>query len=1069
MTQRKKVERVQLDFPRDKASLKLCGLVLARTRRKGIDGFDGLTTVTGLVRFGLRAVCLYERREHGDAWFIGSEGALIELTLGDGGSAAAERMYRYDAGLGPEDQKRLVELQGTWNLSYKRICELALGFAVRLSDAYKASENEAPVVLTGKRGRNLQQVSFRELNAESFTPQTEPNHLLPLGQSSELTVLPRAADPCGFEARQLDVDLLYGILLSVTASNRHLALKTAQINQRARSARKLSNEEQDALELEYDLTALLEQFWYDALEAGNGQAQLKSVIEEPGLLPRAWCELALTEHRTSLKRGKDALIDYVNTRLNNLQPFSTQHSDSQSVPLSPKPRTRWRHWTRSRSVTVIENGVEVAYREIYTPLEWTAVLHHYLAKNSAPSMSGHDVQLWLTQVYQPRYSKDFNPLVATCERYNIAFYGRRALSSADMMSSSMLQAANKVLDTQRLEEILANPDLQQQGESERAEAWTRFIYLWLNLLRVVRPVYCWDRSKDKFEPSDIQLRFRSATYADATELRARIFGAQTSIHGLRWILRGGILPRRGWGRLWLLHGAPGSGKSTFALHLAADMARRGRVSVFVCSEERADAITDRLVMFGLYDEQRYRVIARDEFEAWLKADAELDAETDGRGILVIYSALTEQPGSTAAEAELSLTKQLPRIARYAEARTRSAKEQKRSSPWKWLSVIVDSFDAVHNQAGDEPGKPMQRQALQSLVRVIEASRCWGIFLSSTYHADHQPMAALADTVVELATAPSGMQRTLQIHKCRTQPFDLGPHVIELLEGTGAVIYPNLASVQRSIHRRARRELDHDHVVPLPSWIQWPGGKEASGSRETELSFRRGATILFHGPAQSGKLPFLLNTIAQRSQRKGLPEWRLGASGAVLFVSFRGGDDDVMRPLVESPPLARAFSEHVSDIQLKWYAADESKPAAPIVLDIQRHITRSRRDGLPLDWIVFSGVEAVKTNFLSVHAEKSFWPTILALTASEQISTAFLVTDSADTSSFVDAHRVDMDYVLRFEQLQHMRTVTIEKSADPPPINGYPVLMFDLADGRVVRREPPPPSSLPPLPAPSNIQ
>jgi hypothetical protein len=104
-------------------------------------------------------------------------------------------------------------------------------------------------------------------------------------------------------------------------------------------------------------------------------------------------------------------------------------------------------------------------------------------------------------------------------------------------------------------------------------------------------------------------------------------------------------------------------------------------------------------------------------------------------------------------------------------------------------------------------------------------------------------------VIELGTDKAGMQRALQIRKCRMQPYDHGVHIHELLEGVGSVVYPNLASVQRWLHRRARHGLDRDNIVHVPGWIDWPGGQRRSESvtevPDDSWSIQRGASVLLY--------------------------------------------------------------------------------------------------------------------------------------------------------------------------------------------------------------------------------
>jgi hypothetical protein len=344
-----------------------------------------------------------------------------------------------------------------------------------------------------------------------------------------------------------------------------------------------------------------------------------------------------------------------------------------------------------------------------------------------------------------------------------------------------------------------------------------------------------------------------------------------------------------------------------------------------------------------------------------------------------------------------------------------------------------------------------RTLMTQLMQSVEASRIWAILICGADNPMKQALTYLVDTVIEIGADGSELERRLQIQKCRTQAYDSGHHVLRLVQSTGVVVHPNLASIQRAVTRRARRQLDHEHVVYFPERILWPGCANTQTLQRFERSrelphIRRASNILLHGTPQSGKRPLLMNLISQRMELAKYPNWRLGATGSVLLVSFRRGARECLSPLRESPALARKWQETVSDTQFRWYRADATLRAEQIAHELVHRIQHSRRDCLPLDWIVFLGVEALKTYLPAVEDERGFWPTILAITTSEEISTVFVVNGSDD--NFVTQHRMDMDYVLRFrrEEKSDERLIDIEKSAAPPPLGGYPTLRINLEAG-----------------------
>jgi KaiC/GvpD/RAD55 family RecA-like ATPase len=444
----------------------------------------------------------------------------------------------------------------------------------------------------------------------------------------------------------------------------------------------------------------------------------------------------------------------------------------------------------------------------------------------------------------------------------------------------------------------------------------------------------------------------------------------------------------------------------------------------------------------------------------------LDAETHVKGALVIFAGGTTDAddalAQSAPKAELELFDWLESVSRRSREICKELSDAKSPSlaahrRWRWLSVIVDALDALElerphllTRAASTP-----RAGLADLVQTIESCRLWGVLLCGNSNPHKEPLSYLADAVLELNVDDTRMQRVLIVHKCRAQPFAPGPHVLRLVEGVGVVLHPNLAALQQAARRFARRNLDSEHVIPAPKYIYWPRANHsntwpppATEHRPDAIEIRRGAAVLLHGLPQSGKSPFLLNLMSERVRLANNPAWELGANGGVLIISFRGSERDALRPIEESRGLRNKWHANVSDLQVKCYGADDAMRAARIAHELVLRIRRCQRDGLPLTWIAFLGVDAVKTNLPAVAADRSFWPTILAITASEQISTAFVADEAAGPVPFVLEHRQDMDYVLRFARQQNERVIEIEKSADPPPPEGYSRIAFDPVTGVV---------------------
>lgn len=1103
MTTERTVERVQFNLAREDVEGEAGENVFKRFERTDHPQWPRLHGEKSAVwgRVALRVLHAFHARGSGQDWLVvrgRKSGAPLALK-----TTLAMSKAKVDVNLGEADSERLAKLAAAISPNSKpAVLRAAVHFLAAICDGLADGGQ-----LMAKDASEQTPIPLSEIASDKAPPKGGWALPVPVGGLIASSVTERSGP------RAPDAPKLFAIIWFITTFNRWLAMRVAALTHAA-----MTSNEPDAswgVDAEScDLHWLLNRFWEIELARGE-RGNLFAELENHQLLPAWWAARARADFRVPARFGKVAVARYLNARARAARPWRAL----EIVEGAPYPMP-WRGWTRSRG---LQHEGE-SYREIAAPIEWAAVLHHELLRTERGSeaTAAHDLQSWLREAFsiEDEYTHSA-AIMGACTQFNAEFYGRSALLAGHVQTAS-----EKAVSLKRLLAVLTAKDV-----SIAHDDWPRFLYLWLNILRVVAPVYRWadgpaskkldasrpvlspqrrdsDADADDYadpeievdpepedEPDDglhvkfdnVELLFRAVTHAAASELKARIFGAQVAIDGLRAILHGGVTPPGTYSKSWLIYGPPGSGKSTFALHVATDMARRGRTSILVCSEERAEAVLERLHMFGLADSARYDIITRGQFEAMLKDGKPSDDELgDSRGLLVLFGLSAQADGSRTETIALSSWLEHVATRRREFCRELAAREKAlegkpgdrvlgaalrcRQRRWRFMSLVIDSVDSIAVESlgaaratGAADG---DRAAMTSLIQTIEDSGVWGLLLCGANNVHKEPLSYLADTVVEFGIDPASMQRRLTIQKCRAQPYDPGHHELRLVEAAGVVVHPNLASTQRAARLRARPSMDSEHLIPIPERIHWQAqaagsdsGEASSGPQQHPLpadaalrkvSPRRGGWLLLYGASQSGKWPFLCNLLCRRAQLKSYPNWQLGATGGVLLVSFRGSEQEFLRPLRASPRLSELWRTNVSDIQLHWYGVDERLSAGRIIGEIVARIQRARRDGLPLEWIVFLDVEAISANLPAVHAEASFWPTVLAVTGSERISTAFVVNDADGSGRFVSQHRQDMDYVFKFASAGDDKTLSIEKSADPPP-DGYPTLHFDLRGSPVCYR------------------
>jgi hypothetical protein len=441
-----------------------------------------------------------------------------------------------------------------------KVLLLAVQFLATLASHFAKGQGGV-VAATGRGSKRRAPVDLKRLVGERRARSQPPPQLKltvrgdPSSSGAELKVKPLISST---------TRTFFAAIWFTSAFNRWLATEVERVTQAAekkvkesdqRARRVVAQRENDLWETELDINSLLEQFWEREQPRGEHQAgpALSHELAANALLLEQWRPVGeAIQDQAAL--GYQVMRNYLDHRFGRLHPYV---GAQRAAPAQPTT-TRWRGWTRS----LISDG----YREIAAPLEWTAVVHHALCSRprGTSALVSHDLQTLLVDALGVRNAKHHRMLADACAAFNHAL-----TTAANNERFVPLEDAMRWL-------TVAGPD---------KEAIASLSYLYLCLTRVVQPTYRWKVAGEgqaklpSLDLSRVQRGMRSLASADFSELRARIFGAQTTIGGLHWVLHGGIVPRPRSGRVTVIYGQAGSGKSTFGLALAADMARRGRVSI----------------------------------------------------------------------------------------------------------------------------------------------------------------------------------------------------------------------------------------------------------------------------------------------------------------------------------------------------------------------------------------------------------------------------------------------------------------------------------------------------------
>ncbi|HEV7588717.1 MAG TPA: RAD55 family ATPase, partial [Longimicrobium sp.] len=586
-------------------------------------------------------------------------------------------------------------------------------------------------------------------------------------------------------------------------------------------------------------------------------------------------------------------------------------------------------------------------------------------------------------------------LAHVCDRVNEMFFGHAH------PSHSVLAARGATLGTaflvHEITALLTAVSARSTLPASHAEALplAMGLYLFLRLRRLVRFRYQFlpdmpdpDEEHER-APQGPPLVARAAHRRQCvsmlrpleyTFLQTAIFGIQTGIQGLNFVLRGGLLPRREAGRTFVITGPAGCGKTLLGLQLLCDIASKGGLGVYCSFEEDYDSIAERLVTFDLL-RPTFRILLGSEGPLEkLRGEAHHPC-----GTLLFYK--LEAGATTGVGAIMA---ELAAATRYTQR-----------------ALVLDSLNALtwaESASADD-----LRQMLYGVIRAVEKEHFFGFLLSEADDPRLSVVPYIADTLIELAPASKGRMRRMEVSKCRTQDYHRGPHPYHLAERKGVVVYPSLGAVRDTIRRRVSATLSEHRAIRLP-----PVLGEALGVERIEEK----SSVLVSGVPEASVLLFALQLLTEAPHASARAEARAPARekanvNSVLVVTFNTPEVRFNQMLRRHAELSRRWSGIVQT-QLRWYSPGGSLTGDQILAELRQYILRGRRYGSPIERVLFYEVELAEQLLPSLATERLFWPTVLQLLNTEAVTALFVVGEvSSLHPTTLAAIEAEVDYSFHF--------------------------------------------------------
>jgi circadian clock protein KaiC len=288
---------------------------------------------------------------------------------------------------------------------------------------------------------------------------------------------------------------------------------------------------------------------------------------------------------------------------------------------------------------------------------------------------------------------------------------------------------------------------------------------------------------------------------------------RTGVGGLDDVLQGGIPA----GRLYLVQGSPGAGKTTLGLQFLREGVRAGERSLFITLSETTDEITKVAESHGW------------SLEGITSFELPALAETAGDDYNTVFH-----------PSEIELRETMQAI----------AEQVKRTKPKR---LVIDSLSEIRVLAQTE----LQfRREIMRLRQLLSASGATVLLLDDgTSDAIRQQLQSIAHGVFELEQLPQGYgseRRRLRVVKLRGLKFRGGYHDYKVETG-GMVVYPRLVAAE--------------YRIPSSSETVSTGNRELDQLLGGGLE--RGTSTLLLGPSGVGKSSLMLQ-LATAAVSRGEP-------------------------------------------------------------------------------------------------------------------------------------------------------------------------------------------------------
>jgi hypothetical protein len=461
----------------------------------------------------------------------------------------------------------------------------------------------------------------------------------------------------------------------------------------------------------------------------------------------------------------------------------------------------------------------------------------------------------------------------------------------------------------------------------------------------------------------IKIEFHKFTYyndlPDTSSLMNELSGIPIPLKGLDTVFQGGLRTKSNSNLVMRISGQPGSGKTSFALALAASMSPFGTFTCYLSlgEEEPADLKNRLKSLIPEYLKKLSIYPARDGIDSWFLSN----------NVSVIWNGHNNEDKKTVLD---NLAQNFDEIFSILKKKQECADKSYFPSVCP-LIIIIDSI------------RPFLKEDFNKFVEKCRRLQSLIILISPNDEQYHNDIDYMVDAVINLKQVGSDEPaekpiRILQLTKTRYQSARHGAHVFHLSGKNGIRVSPQLPS-----------QIDKREIVSnrLPSdtvytnfFNEYSGNPPVNGDSPC-LQIWDKSQILLHGYGSTGKAGLALTLLLYPFKIKGkLPEqedMEITSKRKILIVSLLYPEDYYNKL---EKKIKKSFKDKIQDdAQIEcicFYSGHIS--SEDFIGKILNKLDRAALEGEPFTGILLDGLHNAILQFPKLQRSDMVWSTLYSL-------------------------------------------------------------------------------------------